>query len=316
MVFDTLFGLDESYTPRPQMVSGFTTAPDGKDWTLTLRDGLTFHDGTPVLARDCVASVARWGKRDAFGGGLMAATDELSAPDDRTIRFRLKRPFPLLPDALGKVGVSMCPIMPERLAKTDPFTQVTEMVGSGPYRFLAGERVPGAKAVYARFDGYVPRPRRHRVADGRAQGGEVRPHRMEHDSGRRDRAGGVAGRRGGLVGAAELRPAARDAGRRQAEGRQPRSVGLHVDAAHEPALRALRQSGDPPGAARRRQPAGIHDRRGGDRPGLVAGAGRLLPADLAARQRCRDGGADGAARPSPRSRPTSRPRATRASPSS
>ncbi len=158
MVFDTLFGQDIDYQAQPQMVGGFTTSADGKTWTLTLREGLRFHDNTPVLAKDCVASVSRWGKRDAFGQALMAATDELSAPDDKTMVFRLKRPFPLLPDALGKVGVSMCPIMPERLAKTDPFKQVTEMVGSGPFRFVANERVPGAKVVYERFAGYVPRP--------------------------------------------------------------------------------------------------------------------------------------------------------------
>ena len=158
LVFDTLFGQDISYKPQPQMVSGFTTSSDGKTWTLTLRDGLRFHDNTPVLARDCVASVKRWGKRDAFGQAVMAATDELSAPDDKTMVFRLKRPFPLLPDSLGKAGVSMCPIMPERLAKTDAFTQVTEMVGSGPYRFVTNERVPGAKVVYERFAGYTPRP--------------------------------------------------------------------------------------------------------------------------------------------------------------
>ena len=119
MVFDTLFGLDASYTPQPQMLEGATTSADGLTWTLTLRDGLRFHDGTPVLARDCAASVARWGRRDAFGQAVTAATNELSAPDDRTILFRLKRPFPLLPDALGKVGVSLCPMMPERLARPD-----------------------------------------------------------------------------------------------------------------------------------------------------------------------------------------------------
>ena len=156
-VFDQLWGVDAKFQPQLQMLAGTTTDPDGKRWTLTLRDGLRFHDNTPVLARDCVASIARWGKRDAFGQALMAATDELSAPDDKTIVFRLKRPFPLLPDALGKAGVSMCPMMPERLAKTDPFTQITEMVGSGPFRFMANERVPGAKVVYQRFEGYVPR---------------------------------------------------------------------------------------------------------------------------------------------------------------
>ncbi len=157
MVFDTLYGQDSAFQPQPQMVEGAQTSADGREWTLVLRAGLKFHDGTPVLARDCVASIQRWGKRDAFGQAVMAATDELSAANDKTIRFRLKQPFPLLPLALGKVSVAVCPMMPERLAKTDPFTQVTEMVGSGPFRFKVDERVAGAKVVYERFDGYVPR---------------------------------------------------------------------------------------------------------------------------------------------------------------
>ena len=157
LIYDTLFGQDGQYRPSPQMLEGFTTENDGKTWTLTLREGLKFHDGEPVRARDCVASVQRWGKRDAFGGALMAATDELSAKDDKTLVFRLKRPFALLPAALAKTPGFLPVIMPERIAKTDPFTQVTEMVGSGPYRFKADERVPGAKVVYEKFAGYVPR---------------------------------------------------------------------------------------------------------------------------------------------------------------
>ena len=158
MVFDTLYGIDSLYRASPQMVAGHTTEADGLRWTLTLRDGLRWHDGTPVLARDCAASIRRWGAKDTYGQALLAATDELSAPDDRRIVFRLKRPFPLLPDALAKSGVYMPAMMPERLALTDPATQVTEMVGSGPFRFKADERVPGARAVYERFDGYVPLP--------------------------------------------------------------------------------------------------------------------------------------------------------------
>ena len=157
MVYDTLFGQDNAYRPSPQMLEGFTTESDGKTWTLTLRPGLMFHDGEPVRARDCVASLQRWGKRDAFGGALMARTDELSARDDRTLVFRLSRPFPLLPNALAKTPLYMPAIMPERIAQTDPFTQVTDMTGSGPYRFKADERVPGALAVYERFAGYKPR---------------------------------------------------------------------------------------------------------------------------------------------------------------
>jgi peptide/nickel transport system substrate-binding protein len=157
LVFDTLYGMDGSYKVSPQMVEGHVVDNDSKLWKLTLRDGLFWHDGEKVLARDCAASIKRWAKRDAFGDALMAATDELSAPDDRTIQFRLKKPFPLLPDALGKSGSPMCAMMPERLANTDPFKQITDIVGSGPYRFVANERIPGARNVYQRFDKYQPR---------------------------------------------------------------------------------------------------------------------------------------------------------------
>ena len=158
LVFDTLFGLDANFAAQPQMAEGAATEDGGKRWRITLRPDLLFHDGTKVLARDCAASVRRWGARDGFGQALMAATDEISAPDDRTVEIRLKRPFALLPDALAKTPPSMCPIMPERLAMTDPFKQVTEMVGSGPYRYKADERVSGSLVVYERNTAYVPRP--------------------------------------------------------------------------------------------------------------------------------------------------------------
>ncbi len=157
MVFDTLYGMDDKFQPTPQMVEGHTVEADGRLWKLRLREGLWFHDGTPVLARDCVASIRRWARRDPFGTTLLETTEELSAPDDWTIQFRLKRPFPLLPIALGKAATPMCAMMPERLAATDPFAQVPEMVGSGPFRFKADERVPGAKIVYTKFERYVPR---------------------------------------------------------------------------------------------------------------------------------------------------------------
>ena len=157
MVFDTLYGMDGNFAATPQMVDGHTIADDGKLWNLTLREGLLWHDGERVLARDCVASIRRWARRDPFGESLMAATDELSAPDDRTIRFRLKYPFPLLPIALGKASVPVCAMMPERLAATDPFRQVPELIGSGPFRFKADERVPGSLNVYTKFERYVPR---------------------------------------------------------------------------------------------------------------------------------------------------------------
>ena len=160
MVFDTLYGQagpEQGFAAKPQMVAGHTIEDDGRTWKLSLRDGLMFHDGTKVLARDCVASIRRWGARDGFGQELMRRTDEISAPDDRTIVFRLTRPFILLPDALGKFSANMCAIMPERLAVTDPSKQITEVIGSGPFRFKPDERVQGSLIVYERFSDYKPR---------------------------------------------------------------------------------------------------------------------------------------------------------------
>ena len=157
LVFDTLYGIDTNWTAQPQMVEGHQIEEDGLTWTRRLRDGQRFHDEEPVLARDVVASIRRFAARISFANALMAAMDELSAPDDRTVRFRLKRPFPHLPEALAGPGGTVPAIMPERLASTSPFKPIAEIIGSGPYRFLADEHISGARAVYERFPLYQPR---------------------------------------------------------------------------------------------------------------------------------------------------------------
>jgi peptide/nickel transport system substrate-binding protein len=158
MVFDTLYGQDADFNMQPQMVDAHVVENDGKLWTITLRDGLKFHDGEPVRARDVVPSIRRFAARDAYGRSLMDATDELSVVSDKVFRFRLKKRFPRLPNALGKTATPMPAMMPERLALTDPDKQIPEVIGSGPFRFNAKERVPGSLVVYEKFEGYVPRP--------------------------------------------------------------------------------------------------------------------------------------------------------------
>lgn len=158
MVFDTLYAQDATYRAQPEMVAGHQIENDHTIWHLTLRDGLRFHDNTPVLARDVVASLKRWGAADPAGRALFAVVAELAASSDKVVTFRMKQPYRLLPDVLGKISPSMPCIMPERLANTPATKAVMEVVGSGPFRFVADERVPGSRAVYERFNGYVPRP--------------------------------------------------------------------------------------------------------------------------------------------------------------
>ncbi len=157
MVFDTLYGIDENYVGQPQMAAGHVVENDGKLWRITLRDGLLFHDNTQVLARDVVASLRRWLQRDPFALDLVPIIEEMSAASDREVRIRLKRPFPLLPNILGKANSNMPCIMPERLAATEAMRQVAEVIGSGPFRYVPAERVAGSRNVYERFEGYVPR---------------------------------------------------------------------------------------------------------------------------------------------------------------
>jgi peptide/nickel transport system substrate-binding protein len=157
LVWDMLYGVDATLQPRRQMVEAEDVSSDGLTWTFRLRPGLKFHDGESVLAKDAVASINRWAVREPMGQMIKAVENELAVVDDRTFRWVLKKPFPKLLLALGKTNSPCCFVMPARIAATDPFRQITEHVGSGPMRFIKNEWVPGAKAVFEKFPGYVPR---------------------------------------------------------------------------------------------------------------------------------------------------------------
>jgi peptide/nickel transport system substrate-binding protein len=157
LTYDQLVAVDENFVPRPQMAEGWSVEDNGRSYVFGLRDGLKFHDGAPVRSQDCIPSIRRWGARDGFGELAMSFIDDMQVIDDKRFRIKLKQPFALLPDALGKATASECFIMPERLASTDPTKPLTEALGSGPYRFLKDEWVSGSRAAWARFDGYIPR---------------------------------------------------------------------------------------------------------------------------------------------------------------
>ena len=157
MVFDTLFALDAKFQPKPQMVGDYSISADYLRYGFTLRDGLKFHDGQPVRGADCIASLKRWMARDSLGQSLASVIDDMTGADGKDFTIRLKEPFPLLLAGLAKVSSLPPFIMPERLAKTDPYQQITETIGSGPFKFVTQEFQPGHQAVYVKNTEYVAR---------------------------------------------------------------------------------------------------------------------------------------------------------------
>ena len=155
MVWDTLYGIDSTLTPRPQMCAGSEVSSDELTWTFTLRDGLRWHDDEPVRAVDCTASITRWAVKDPLGQRLAEFTNEMRPLDDKRFQIRLKQRFRQM---LYCLGARSCFIMPERLAKTPASDEIKEIVGSGPFRFLRGEWDMATHAAYAKFEKYVPRP--------------------------------------------------------------------------------------------------------------------------------------------------------------
>ena len=157
MVYDTPFAIDEEFAPHPQMVGEHSVSADKLTYRFSLRDGLAFHDASPVRGADCVASIKRWMTRDGHGQALAPVLDSIAADGDKGFTIKLKEPFSLLIDGLAKVSSIPPFIMPERVASTDPFTQITEVIGSGPFKFVKEEFQPGNKVVYVKNTDYVPR---------------------------------------------------------------------------------------------------------------------------------------------------------------
>jgi peptide/nickel transport system substrate-binding protein len=157
LVYDTLFGTDENLQVRPQMVDRTAVSGDGMKYTFTLRDGLRWHDGQPVQSEDCVESLKRWGKRDRFGRLLMAHTASITPVDRKTFTLELAERFGPVFEALGKPGSNVPFMMPARIASTPADKPITEVVGSGPFRFSKDEWKPGDQVVYVRNPDYVPR---------------------------------------------------------------------------------------------------------------------------------------------------------------
>jgi peptide/nickel transport system substrate-binding protein len=178
MVWDTLFAMGETFAVKPQMVDKYEVSADKLTWTFTLRDGLLWSNGQPVTAEDCIASIKRWAAKDSMGQKMMGSVAGFEAVDGKTFRMKMKEPYGLVLESLGKPSSNVPFMMPKKTADTDPNVQikVEDVIGSGPFVFLANEWKPGEKTVFAKNPKYKPRSE---PASGLAGGKVVKVDRIE-----------------------------------------------------------------------------------------------------------------------------------------
>ena len=176
MIYDTLFGTDLEGKVKPQMVDTWSLSKDKLVWSFVLRDGLEFHDGKPVTSEDVVASLKRWASRDSFGGFLLKSVDSWETPNAKTFNIKLKTPFGVMLEALGKPSSNVPFIMPARIAATPGTEQIKEHIGSGPYKFNPADFKAGERVIYTKNDKYKPRSE---PANGTTGGKVVNVDRVE-----------------------------------------------------------------------------------------------------------------------------------------
>ena len=157
LVYDTLFGNDANQKPQPQMVGKYEISPDRLTYTFTLRDGLKFHDGSPVTTKDAIASIKRWGAKDGVGQRLMGYVTALDAVDDKTFKMVLREPYGMVLELLGKSGSSIAAIMREKDAHDRPAAAGQGIDRLGPLHLRQGP-------VGARQQGGLPQEQGLRAA--------------------------------------------------------------------------------------------------------------------------------------------------------
>jgi peptide/nickel transport system substrate-binding protein len=149
LVYDTLFELDPELNVQPGLATEWEYSPDGTELTITLREGVTFHDGDPFTSADVVASLERIldESTGAVGRSFLLSIEEISAPDDLTVVLGLSVADATLPGALTRVPTAM---MSD--AAIEAGTVGSEPNGTGPFSFT--EWIQGQSVELGAFADY------------------------------------------------------------------------------------------------------------------------------------------------------------------
>ncbi len=153
-IYEPLFTWDEDFQVTPELAESHEVSDDGMTNSITLRDGITFHNGDDLTADDVVASIERWGGISGLGGSLLENVDDIEVVDDLTIEFHMTEPYGAFAVALGRQNQG-CAIYPESVIDASDDTDLDEYIGTGPYRFV--EWVSDQHIHLERYDDYVSR---------------------------------------------------------------------------------------------------------------------------------------------------------------
>jgi peptide/nickel transport system substrate-binding protein len=157
LIYEALFAWDSKFEAKPMMVENHTVSADNLTYRFTLRSGLKFHDGQPVTVDDVIPSLQRWIKRGLVGGKFGEFVSGFERVDDRTFVLKMKEPFGPTIFLLGGTTGTLPVVMRKKDAANDAFQNITDAIGSGPFRFNRAEWVPGSKVIYEKNPDYVPR---------------------------------------------------------------------------------------------------------------------------------------------------------------
>lgn len=153
-VYEQLVALDANLVPQPALATSWVTSEDGLTWTFTLRDGVRFHNGKPMVAEDVVASWERFYEMGARKFEL-ADVERVEAVDDQRVAVHLTKPYGALLESISAMSGAWA-IMPADIARelgTTRADRPEQVVGTGPY--MVHEIIPERRTTLRRFEDYT-----------------------------------------------------------------------------------------------------------------------------------------------------------------
>src|SRR5262249_10679487 len=134
-VYETLFTFDKDWSPIPLLAEGHKVSDGGRQYTITLRKGVRFHNGKEMTAADVVVSLNRWSRMSNLGQALWKSVEAVAAKGPYEIVIHLKEPSGVLLSALA-IAEAGAAIYPKEVIDASGNGQLKQFIGTGPFRFV------------------------------------------------------------------------------------------------------------------------------------------------------------------------------------